>query len=99
MPAEASSAAVYGAARAALPVNAGLGVGEQTLHLGELGVGGLQLGGFAGNDVEAVVVTDGHLVCEPAEVPGERGDASSQLRLPSTQLGERAWLEGACRRR
>ncbi len=79
MPAVGGTAAVHRAAGAALAVDAGLGGGQQPLHLTELGVGLLQLGGSAGEHVEAVVVTDGHLVGEPAEIPRERGDALGQL--------------------
>ena len=64
-------------------------VGEQPLHLAELRVGLLQLGRFAREHVEAVVVADRHLVGEPAEVPGQRGDALGQLVAAAAQLGHR----------
>ena len=75
-----------GSARAALAVDAGLGAGEQPLDLAELGVGLLQLGGPAGEHVEAVVVADRHLVGQPAEVPGELGHALGELALAGAQL-------------
>jgi hypothetical protein len=74
-------------AGAAGAVDAGFAGGEQPLDLAELGVGLLQLGGAAGEDVEAVVVADGHLVGEPAEVPGEPGDALGELDAEAAQLG------------
>ena len=78
------------AAGVALPVHPRLGGAQQALHLAELGVGLLQLGGFAGEHVQAVVVAHGHLVGEPAEIPGERGDALGQLVAAAAQLGQRA---------
>ena len=78
------------AAGAALPGDAGLGGGEQPLHLAELRVGLLQLGGATGEHVEPVVVADRHLVGEPAEVPRQRGDALGQLMAAAAQLGHRS---------
>ena len=85
---------MHRAARAALAVDARLGGGEQPLHLAELGVGLLQFGGFAGEHVEAIVVADRHLVGEPAEVPGQRGDALGELEAAPAQLGHRAARPG-----
>ena len=62
---------------------------QQPLDLAELGVGLLQLGGSSREHVEAVVVADGHLVGEPAEIPGELGDAFGQLTATAAQLGHR----------
>ncbi len=90
VPAVGGAAAVHGTARAALPVHARLGGREQPLHLAELCVDLLQFGCFAREHVEAIVVADRHLVGEPAEIPGERGDALSELQPPLAQLGHRA---------
>ena len=95
MPAVGGPAGVHRPAGVALPVHPRLGGAEQPLHLAELGVGLLQLGGFAREHVEAVVVAHGHLVGEPAEIPGERGDALSQLVAAAAQLGQRAGGETA----
>ena len=76
-----------GAAGAALAVDAVLRARELALDLVELGVGLLQLGGPAGEHVEAVVVADRHFVGEPAEVPGQRGDALGQLVAAAAQVG------------
>jgi hypothetical protein len=81
---------VDGAAGAAGAVNTGIGGGEQTLDLAELGVGALELGGAAGEGVEAVVIADGHLVGEAAEIPGERGDVLGELDALAAELGEGA---------
>jgi hypothetical protein len=70
------------------PVHPGVGAGKQPLDLAELGVGLLELGGAAGKDVEAVVVADGHLVGEPAKIPGEGGDALGELDPQTAQLGQ-----------
>ena len=68
---------MHRAAGVTLPVDARLGGAEQPLHLAELGVGLLQFGGFAGEHVEAVVVAHGHLVGEPAEIPGSAATRSA----------------------
>ncbi len=83
-----------GAAGTACPSDTGVGGGKQSLDLAELGVGLLQLGGATGEDVEAVVVADGHLVGKPAEVPGEGGDALGELHAQPTQLCEGAAVGG-----
>src|SRR5664280_921024 len=94
VPAERCSAAVYGAARATLAVDPGLGARQQALNLAQLRVGGLQLGGAAREDVQAIVVADGHLIGEPAEIPGELGHAFGELRAAAAQLGHRAAVLG-----
>jgi hypothetical protein len=76
------------AAGVALAVHTILRAGQQALDLVELGVGLLQLGGAAGEHVEAIVVTDRHFVGEPAEIPGQRGDALGQLVAAAAQLGD-----------
>ena len=75
-----------GAAGAALAVDPGVCAREQALNLRELGVGLLQLGGATGEHVEAIVVADRHFVREPAEIPGQRGDALGQLDATAAQL-------------
>ena len=72
------------------PVYPCMSLGEQPLDLAELSIRLLQLRRAAGEDVEAVVVADGHLVGEAAEIPGERGDALGELDAQTSQLGERA---------
>ena len=73
-----------------MAVDAGLGGREQPLHLAELRVGLLQLGGFAREHVEAIVVADRHLVGEAAEVPRKLGDVLGELEAAAAQLGHRA---------
>ena len=90
VPAERGAAAVHRAAGAALAVDAGLGARQQPLDLVQLGVGLLQLGGFAREHVEPVVVADRHLVGEPAEVPGQLGDTLGELAAAAAQLLHRA---------
>jgi hypothetical protein len=92
VPAVGGAATVNGAAGAALTVHAILRSGEQALELLELGVGLLQLGGAAGEHVEAIVVADRHFVGEPAEIQGQRGDTLGQLVAAAAQLG-RGWRE------
>jgi hypothetical protein len=60
---------------------------QQSLHLAQLGVGLLQLGGAASEHLETVVVADRHFVCEPAQVPGQRGHTLGQLVASAAQLG------------
>jgi hypothetical protein len=69
-------------------VDTHLSSGEQPLHLPKLGIGLLQFRGFAGEHVQAVMVAHGHLVGEPTEIPGQRGDALGQLVATTAQLGE-----------
>ncbi len=64
----------------------GLGAREQPLHLVELGVGLLQLGRFAGEHVEPVVIADRHLVGEPAQIPRELGDALGELTAAAAEI-------------
>ncbi len=67
-------------------MDTGLSGGQQPLHLTQLGVSLLQLGSSAGEYVKAVVVTNGHLVREPTQIPCERGDLLGQLQPPLAQL-------------
>src|ERR1035441_9515301 len=90
VPAEGRAATVHSTAGATLSVDARLSGGQQSLHLAELGVGLLQLGGPAGEHVETVVVAYGHLVGEAAEIPGKCGDALGELVTAPAQLGHRA---------
>ena len=77
-------------ARAARAVDAGLGACQKSLNLAQLRIGLLQLGRAAGDHVQAVMVADGHLIGQPAEIPRERGDALGELETAAAQLGDRA---------
>lgn len=78
---------------------------QKTLDLGQFSISLLEGRGTSDEDVEPKVITDGHLVCEPAQIPMQLGDLFGEGVAATTKLGtlarrrSRGWsTAGVCRR-
>ena len=60
---------------------------QETLDLGQFSISLLERRGTPHEDVEPEVITDGHLVCEPAQIPMQLGDLFGEGVAATTKLG------------